>query len=790
MRLRSYALLLVTTLSTATLVIPIAASAMSGSPLPRHAGRTAASPPISTAAWRGVSYHGISIEVPKAWPVINLTTHPDDCPRLDVHAVYLGTPGPNPACPTNVTGRADAVQITPLSPGDPALTTATRRVAGYQAVYATPDPTAERTFTDVILTANVKLSVYYKDSAAIARAIVATLRIAESAQPGKFAALTKPATQRVQAGPAQGVYAGPGFDACAVPALSTMTKWLASKYRAIGVYIGGVNRGCPQQYLTANWLTSIQSQGWHYFPLYVGLQSACIFAYGNATISGAQAAQEGRSAADDAATQAASLGIAAGTPLFYDMEAYGPSCDNQVTTFLSAWDAELHARGYDAGIYESFSNIGALITAATRITEPDVIYYADWDGIATTNSSYMPGNIWTGHQRIHQYSGGHNETYGGVTINIDGDQLDASLGGSSQPPPPWLTHAGFRISVAINSNGTAEWFARTAAGQVAHAWQAPVGALTWSNARTVGNSPKGIVANPTAVAQQDGSLAVFARDSAGGLQHAWQQAGYPNGWHWGTPLPAAPGGALPGTDPAAVKLPTGQIAVFQTTNAGTVVMDTQASPGNNANWSGWKNLGGTCAGTPVPLADARHDVDLFCVSQGDTVGLATWNGKNWSAWSFAENIPHNLAGTPTAVVNSAGQTEFFAATANGTLDYAWQNPANGNWNWKIGIGGASAGLTGSPTVAAWPGGQVAVYAQLSGGKPGVLIQTGANGAAGFGGWTKLSGPNGGSIVGSPTGWLNTGGAPGLIALGSDLKIAVANAPNNTWSPWSQLLGGF
>ena len=38
-----------------------------------------------------------------------------------------------------------------------------------------------------------------------------------------------------------------------------------------------------------------------------------------------------------------------------------------------------------------------------------------------------------------QYNGGHNETYGGVTINIDRDWLDL---GSGSTPGPSPTHCG------------------------------------------------------------------------------------------------------------------------------------------------------------------------------------------------------------------------------------------------------------------------------------------------------------------------------------------------------------
>ena len=119
-----------------------------------------------------------------------------------------------------------------------------------------------------------------------------------------------------------------------------MTSWLNSPYRAVGIYIGGANRACAQANLTPSWLTSIAAQGWSYFPLYPGLQSSCVQAGGDATIKTSQAAAEGKAAADDAVTQATSLRIPAGTPLIYDMEAYSPGCNSQVTTFLSAWDRD------------------------------------------------------------------------------------------------------------------------------------------------------------------------------------------------------------------------------------------------------------------------------------------------------------------------------------------------------------------------------------------------------------------------------------------------------------------
>ena len=46
----------------------------------------------------------------------------------------------------------------------------------------------------------------------------------------------------------------------------------------------------------------------------------------------------------------------------------------------------------------------------------------------------VPSTAWANHQRIHQYRGGHDDTYGGVTINIDSDYVDGATVGVGTPP--------------------------------------------------------------------------------------------------------------------------------------------------------------------------------------------------------------------------------------------------------------------------------------------------------------------------------------------------------------------
>jgi hypothetical protein len=733
---------------------------------------------------RSVTFDGVSLDVPASWPVIDLSRHPAACPRLDVHAVYLGRPGPHPACPAGLLGKTEAVMIEPLRPGSQDLRAATvrARIRG-RRMLTNSDWAQSRTITDILPGADVEVTISYRTSRVLALAIASSIRIGPAARPMRL-----PRQAPLAARPAQGVFTGRGFDSCAAPAATTMTSWLASKYRAVGVYIGGVNRACAQANLTPSWLATIAGQGWHYFPIYPGLQSSCVLASGDAVIDSSRAAAQGKAAADDAAAQAASLGIGAGTPLIFDMEAYGRGCDSQVTSFLSAWDGELHVRGFAAGVYESFSNIGALAAASGSMTEPDVIYYADWDGVATTASPYMPSAMWTAHQRLHQYLGGHQETHGGVSLNIDGDQLDVNLGGSIAAGG----HPGFRIAVAINTNGTAEWFARSVTGALVHAWQQPAGTVSWSALHTVGNSPADLTSNPSVATEANGALTVVADTASGRVRHAWQQAGFPNGWHWGPSLPAPPGGDLAGSDPAAILLPGGHVEVYQTTASGAVATIRQLRPDKNVGWTAWGNIKGKCASSPVPVVDASHHVDLFCVTAAGSAAVDTWNGSAWSGWTTLANSPAGLAGVPAVAVNGSGQIEFFAATAAGGLVDAWQDTAGGTWTWGVPLAGAGAEVkvAGSPTAAPWGEGQLAVYAKAAGGQAEFVRQQGSAGAAAWTNWSAIDGIPGGTMLGSPAAWLNSTGAPGIAVLDGGAQLAISSNSAGTWAAWTEAGGGF
>lgn len=226
-----------------------------------------------------------------------------------------------------------------------------------------------------------------------------------------------------------------GFDACAAPSSSTMNTWKASSpYKVVGVYIGGANRGCAQPNLTTTWLNDQWTRGWRVLPIWVGPQAPCttlrttIFSSDPAGANSAGVAQ-----ANAAADSANALGLGWLAPVYYDLEAYprGGACSTAVQSFMQGWVSQLNARGYLAAMYSSLCSGVADVAAATSDPSKPVlnaIWIAAWNNtpnIYGFNSTCpLSDLLWDSHQRVHQYIGGHDETYGGITINIDTNAVD------------------------------------------------------------------------------------------------------------------------------------------------------------------------------------------------------------------------------------------------------------------------------------------------------------------------------------------------------------------------------
>ena len=250
-----------------------------------------------------------------------------------------------------------------------------------------------------------------------------------------------------------GAFHGYGFDQCLAPTQKAMNAWLReSPYLAVGIYISGDSRACKvQPNLTPTWVSTQLQKGWKLLPITLGPQASCnarFPRYGHdARINRdpgthghyAKARQQGLAEADKTVAAAKALGLSPGSTMYYDLEGFDATitrCRDSALAFLSAWTREIHTLHYVSGVYSSAgSGIKMLdqarVKTPTAYHLPDQIWIARWDGMANTSTTYIRNDGWRPGGRLKQYVGGHNETWGGVTINIDRNYL--SLGSPAAP---------------------------------------------------------------------------------------------------------------------------------------------------------------------------------------------------------------------------------------------------------------------------------------------------------------------------------------------------------------------
>lgn len=244
-----------------------------------------------------------------------------------------------------------------------------------------------------------------------------------------------------------GSFTGYAFDACQTPSQRQMDAWLErSPYWAVGIYIAGENRACAQQpNLDAAWVATQAQRGWRLLPLSVGRQAPCskgtwskidpLPANGYAAARG-----QGRDEATGAVAAARDLGIARGSTLWLDVEAFDTSrapCRDATLAYVSSWTRALRDRGYVSGFYSSASSgirmlEQARVRAPGRYDVPPQLWVGDWNQRHDTRSAYLSGGGWSG-GRVHQYTGTHPETYGGVTLEIDSNFMDVGRGTVAPP---------------------------------------------------------------------------------------------------------------------------------------------------------------------------------------------------------------------------------------------------------------------------------------------------------------------------------------------------------------------
>lgn len=674
------------------------------------AATTSPGAPGAREITKPVTYHGYTFQVPAAWPVISLTANPHECVLFDRHAVYLGTPAANENCPASGAGRAtEALLIQPA--------------AASAAASSVQDPVAQRIAASK---PRIRVTASYGSHPGLVRQILASASL-----PAPVSSTLHPApVTRSPAAPltASAIKAlsttndtGEGFDACTAPSSGNMNAWRAdSPYRAVGIYIGGSERACAQPNLTSAWVSAEASAGWAFIPIYVGPQAE----FGQLT----SPASQGTASADGAVSAAESLGIRPGATLYYDMEAFPSSQNGNVISFVSAWTTELHRLQYLSGVYSS-SDSGVTVLGGSftnpSYSPPDVIYDALWNGAANTSDSNIPSRAWAYHQRVHQFNGGVNQTYGGYTLNIDQDYLNvvepygkseqaatvdstgtvrvfvrgtnraiytdalpagkgwtgfANLGGNWPADPAVVSEAGGKVQVfAIGT--TAALYVDTLSGS------------TWSGWKSLG----GIAQGTPRVVNAGGTIRVFVRAASGGLYvNSMSSSG---AWSGFTAL-----GGNWTDDVAAIAETNGNVQVLAVGNTGNLYADTLSG----SSWSGWADLGGGCEGVPAVVEDHTSTVRVFI--RGNAGGLYENALKLGGKWSGFLSLGGRSRDNPGAVVSSAGTVLLFVTGTTSAL-YVDQLPSGGSWSgWKS----LGTSVTGAPAVVQDTKGVIRSYTRGTG----------------------------------------------------------------------------
>jgi photosystem II stability/assembly factor-like uncharacterized protein len=151
--------------------------------------------------------------------------------------------------------------------------------------------------------------------------------------------------------------------------------------------------------------------------------------------------QEGRAEAIAAVDTAVHMGFRGQLVIYYDVESYsGADAESRaaVAAFVQGWVEQLHALGHKAGAYGAACT-SYIVDWAFNNPAPDNVWIAQWsknfeydpdasvwDTICLDDNNGPP-IFWTDHQRLKQYTGPHNEAWGGLTEKIDSNVLDGEV---------------------------------------------------------------------------------------------------------------------------------------------------------------------------------------------------------------------------------------------------------------------------------------------------------------------------------------------------------------------------
>jgi hypothetical protein len=655
-------------------------------------------------SWKVLRYGTEQFKVPASWPVYDLAARPRTCVLMDRHAVYEGPSGPNPSCPAQAMGVAASVQVQPLGPlaqaqQGPRVEEAT---VGGQVALVSPGSTVTHRLVAAFPGSGMLATIAFGSDRRLAEEILQSFtqvgassgsggaspfgsspsgaqRVASPAATSGASTFQPAFSSGTSLAPTQDVgpvtYTGKGFDPCQAPSESSMNAWKSSPYRAVGVYIGGANRACSDGPLSATWVKDEVTSGWSIWPMYVGLQAPCNSSLGFATMSWSTttAASQGKSSAEYAVSDAKNFAMGKGTPIYFDMESYdnaNSSCSQAVIAFTKAWSNELGQLGYVSGFYSSASTgVQDMVRIYGQPGTPEEIDFADWNGQATTSTSYLPSEDWASHQRIHQYRGNVNQSWGGVAIDIDEDYADARLVGS--PPDPG---GGLTPGAAQSSDGEELVAVSAPDGSVeVTVWTPSRG---WTPTWDIGGR---VIGGPAVASPGSGDFDVFARGTDNAV---WERQDVSGSWSpWaslGGTVTAKPGAAASGSSVYVVARGTDGAVWERRADV--------ASP--------WVSMGGRLMTGSGPAA-------AYVAGSGGLTPVVV--GTDSQVWVDQLGVWRDLGGSPVgdpgASSTEASHLEVFATFSNQALWHRWWDPTQGWTAWYSQWGR----LTSGPAPAVYPG---------------------------------------------------------------------------------------
>ncbi|MFN2199141.1 MAG: glycoside hydrolase domain-containing protein [Anaerolineales bacterium] len=228
-----------------------------------------------------------------------------------------------------------------------------------------------------------------------------------------------------------------GFDRGRLPTVAQMDNWWhSSPYWAFNLYLGGDSLYYKNEPLDAPWVYQVAQQGWSFILTWVGPQAPCTSFTHRITNNPVAAYLEGTEEADQAIAAALNLGFFGDKAIFYDMESYygaSDTCRTVVKEFMRGWTERLQDSGFRAGAYGSpCYYMRDWVSISPRL---DDVWVANWylnnyfynPNASVWDVSCLSNSEWDNRQRIRQYGGDHTETWGGISLTIDSNVIDALM---------------------------------------------------------------------------------------------------------------------------------------------------------------------------------------------------------------------------------------------------------------------------------------------------------------------------------------------------------------------------